>query len=107
MEDQQSKQLRLTELQKEADRPDITPEARDIVNRQITDTQTELATSAHRTAEYIDKAGAPVETGTEAMSAMVTVANSLDRVTDAQAVNVAKTGLTTSGMPRLAPGSGR
>jgi hypothetical protein len=94
VDDQQSKQLRLTELQKEADRPDITPEARDIVNRQITDTQTELATSAHRTAEYIDKAGAPVETGTEAMSAMVTVANSLDRVTDAQAVNVAKTGLT-------------
>jgi len=93
VEDQQSKASRLTELQKEAERSDITPEAREIVNRQITDTQTELATSAHRTAEYIDKSGAPVETGSEAMAAMVTVANSLDRVTDAQAVSVARTGL--------------
>jgi hypothetical protein len=94
VDDQQSKQLRLAELQKESERTDLTPEHRDIVDKQITDTQTELATSAQRTAEYIDKSGASVDTGTEGMAAMVTVANSLERVTDAQAVSVAKTGLT-------------
>jgi len=94
VDEQEAKRLKLIELQKETERADITPEHREFVNQQIADTQTDLATSAQRTAEYIDKSGAAVEPGSEALSAMVTVANSLDRVTDAQAVTVAKTGLS-------------
>jgi hypothetical protein len=92
--DQQSKQLTLEQLQKEAERPDVTPDRRELVKKQITETEADLAATAKRTAEYIDKSGAPVDTGTEGFAAMLTVVNSVNKMTDARAIDSAKAGLS-------------
>lgn len=93
MEESRLEKQRLDMLTEQAAKPNVTPEEKQFLDRQILVAQEDLAKTSERITDYVSEAGVEVKTGSEGFQAVMEVSENMAKISEGAVLDATKTNL--------------